>query len=114
MDSMENQLPRKLDKLDKSTREKISKSMLGNKNSLGYHHSESTLQLKSKINKGKVVYSNGERNIFLMIGQEIPEGFVKGVCITQEDMEGRRQRMKELNRKKWEAWREEHGKDQDS
>ena len=49
-----------------------------------------------------------------MIGQEIPEGFVKGVCITPEDMEGRRQRMKELNRKKWEAWREEHGKDQDS
>ena len=46
------------------TRQKISESMKGNKNRLGKTFSEETLQKRSKINKDKKVYNNGERNVF--------------------------------------------------
>lgn len=92
------------------TKQKISESMKGNKNRLGKTFSEETLQKRSKINKDKKVYNNGERNIFLMIGQEIPEGFVEGVLITDSDRQSRSERMKKLNKEKWERWRQEHGR----
>lgn len=92
------------------TKQKISESMKGNKNRLGKTFSEETLQKRSKINKGKKVYNNGERNIFLMIGQEIPEGFVEGVLITESDRQSRSERMKKINEEKWEKWRQEHGR----
>lgn len=92
------------------TKQKISESMKGNKNRLGKTFSEETLQKRSKINKDKKVYNNGERNIFLMIGQEIPEGFVEGVLITESDRQSRSERMKKINEEKWERWRQEHGK----
>lgn len=92
------------------TKQKISESMKGNKNRLGKTFSEETLQKRSKINKDKKVYNNGERNIFLMIGQEIPEGFVEGVLITESDRQSRSERMKKLNEEKWEKWRQEHGR----
>lgn len=91
------------------TKQKISESMKGNKNRLGKTFSEESLQKRSKINKDKKVYNNGERNIFLMIGQEIPEGFVEGVLITDPDRQSRSERMKKLNKEKWERWRQEHG-----
>ena len=84
------------------TKQKISESMKGNKNRLGKTFSEETLQKRSKINKDKKVYNNGERNIFLMIGQEIPEGFVEGVLITESDRQSRSERMKKINKEKWE------------
>lgn len=92
------------------TKQKISESMKGNKNRLGKTFSEESLQKRSKINKDKKVYNNGERNIFLMIGQEIPEGFVEGVLITGSDRQSRSERMKKINEEKWERWRQEHGK----
>ena len=92
------------------TKQKISESMKGNKNRLGKTFSEETLQKRSKINKDKKVYNNGERNIFLMIGQEIPEGFVEGVLITESDRQSRSERMKKLNKEKWEKWRLEYGR----
>lgn len=92
------------------TKQKISESMKGNKNRLGKTFSEESLQKRSKINKDKKVYNNGERNIFLMIGQEIPEGFVEGVLITDSDRQSRSERMKKINEEKWEMWRQEHGK----
>ena len=92
------------------TKQKISESMKGNKNRLGKTFSEETLQKRSKINKDKKVYNNGERNIFLMIGQEIPEGFVEGVLITESDRQSRSERMKKINEEKWERWRQEHDK----
>lgn len=92
------------------TKQKISESMKGNKNRLGKTFSEETLQKRSKINKDKKVYNNGERNIFLMIGQEIPEGFVEGVLITESDRQSRSERMKKINEEKWEKWRQEHGR----
>lgn len=92
------------------TKQKISESMKGNKNRLGKTFSEESLQKRSKINKEKKVYNNGERNIFLMIGQEIPEGFVEGVLITESDRQSRSERMKKLNKEKWERWRQEHGR----
>ena len=92
------------------TKQKISESMKGNKNRLGKTFSEETLQKRSKINKDKKVYSNGERNIFLMIGQEIPEGFVEGVLITESDRQSRSERMKKINEEKWKRWRQEHGR----
>lgn len=92
------------------TKQKISESMKGNKNRLGKTFSEESLQKRSKINKDKKVYNNGERNIFLMIGQEIPEGFVEGVLITESDRQSRSERMKKINEEKWERWRQEHGK----
>lgn len=92
------------------TKQKISESMKGNKNRLGKTFSEESLQKRSKINKDKKVYNNGERNIFLMIGQEIPEGFVEGVLITESDRQSRSERMKKLNEEKWERWRQEHGR----
>lgn len=92
------------------TKQKISESMKGNKNRLGKTFSEETLQKRSKINKDKKVYNNGERNIFLMIGQEIPEGFVEGVLITDSDRQSRSERMKKINKEKWEKWRQEHGR----
>ena len=91
------------------TKQKISESMKGNKNRLGKTFSEETLQKRSKINKEKKVYNNGERNIFLRIGQEIPEGFVEGFLISDEDREKRHNRMVELNEKNWAKWRAEHG-----
>lgn len=84
--------------------------MKGNKNRLCKTFSEESLQKRSKINKDKKVYNNGERNIFLMIGQEIPEGFVEGVLITESDRQSRSERMKKINEEKWERWRQEHGK----
>lgn len=92
------------------TKQKISESMKGNKNRLGKTFSEETLQKRSKINKDKKVYNNGERNIFLRIGQVIPEGFVEGVLITDSDRQGRSERMKKVNKEKWEKWRREHGR----
>lgn len=92
------------------TKQKISEAMKGNKNRLGKTFSEETLQKRSKINKDKKVYNNGERNIFLRIGQVIPEGFVEGVLITDSDRQGRSERMKKVNKEKWEKWRREHGK----
>ena len=92
------------------TKQKVSESMKGNKNRLGKTFSEESLQKRSKINKEKKVYNNGERNIFLMIGQEIPEGFVEGVLITESDRQSRSERMKKLNKEKWERWRQEHGR----
>lgn len=92
------------------TKQKISESMKGNKNRLGKTFSEESLQKRSKINKDKKVYNNGERNIFLMIGQEIPEGFVEGVLITDSDRQSRSERMKKINKEKWEKWRQEHGR----
>lgn len=92
------------------TRQKISESMKGNKNRLGKTFSEESLQKRSKINKDKKVYNNGERNIFLRIGQEIPEGFVEGVLITDSDRQSRSERMKKINKEKWEKWRQEHGR----
>lgn len=92
------------------TKQKISESMKGNKNRLGKTFSEESLQKRSKINKDKKIYNNGERNIFLMIGQEIPEGFVEGVLITESDRQSRSERMKKLNKEKWERWRQEHGR----
>ena len=92
------------------TKQKISESMKGNKNRLGKTFSEESLQKRSKINKDKKVYNNGERNIFLRIGQEIPEGFVEGVLITELDRQSRSERMKKLNKEKWEKWRQEHGR----
>ena len=92
------------------TKQKISESMKGNKNRLGKTFSEESLQKRSKINKDKKVYNNGERNIFLMIGQEIPEGFVEGVLITESDRQSRSERMKKLNKEKWDRWRQEHGR----
>lgn len=92
------------------TKQKISESMKGNKNRLGKTFSEESLQKRSKINKEKKVYNNGERNIFLRIGQEIPEGFVEGVLITESDRQSRSERMKKLNKEKWERWRQEHGR----
>lgn len=92
------------------TKQKISESMKGNKNRLGKTFSEETLQKRSKINKDKKVYNNGERNIFLRIGQVIPEGFVEGVLITDSDRQGRSERMKKVNEEKWEKWRREHGR----
>lgn len=92
------------------TKQKISESMKGNKNRLGKTFSEESLQKRSKINKDKKVYNNGERNIFLMIGQEIPEGFVEGVLITESDRQSRSERMKKINKEKWERWRQEHGR----
>lgn len=91
------------------TKQKISESMKGNKNRLGKTFSEETLQKRSKINKDKKVYNNGERNIFLMIGQEIPEGFVEGFLITEEERERRHNRMVNLNKEKWDKWRIENG-----
>ena len=92
------------------TKQKISESMKGNKNRLGKTFSEESLQKRSKINKDKKVYNNGERNIFLRIGQEIPEGFVEGVLITESDRQSRSERMKKLNKEKGEKWRQEHGR----
>ena len=92
------------------TKQKISEAMKGNKNRLGKTFSEETLQKRSKINKDKKVYNNGERNIFLRIGQVIPEGFVEGVLITELDRQGRSERMKKVNKEKWEKWRQEHGR----
>lgn len=92
------------------TKQKISESMKGNKNRLGKTFSEEALQKRSKINKDKKVYNNGERNIFLMIGQEIPEGFVEGVLITDSDRQSRSERMKKINKEKWDKWRKEHGR----
>lgn len=92
------------------TKQKISESMKGNKNRSGKTFSEEALQKRSKINKDKKVYNNGERNIFLMIGQEIPEGFVEGVLITESDRLSRSERMKKVNKEKWEKWRQEHGR----
>lgn len=92
------------------TKQKISESIKGNKNRLGKTFSEESLQKRSKINKDKKVYNNGERNIFLMIGQEIPEGFVEGVLITESDRQSRSERMKKINKEKWERWRQEHGR----
>lgn len=92
------------------TKQKISEAMKGNKNRLGKTFSEETLQKRSKINKDKKVYNNGERNVFLRIGQEIPEGFVEGVLITESDRQGRSERMKKVNKEKWEKWRREHGR----
>ena len=92
------------------TKQKVSESMKGNKNRLGKTFSEESLQKRSKINKEKKVYNNGERNIFLMIGQEIPEGFVEGVLITESDRQSRSERMKKINKEKWEKWRQEHGR----
>lgn len=92
------------------TKQKISEAMKGNKNRLGKTFSEETLQKRSKINKDKKVYNNGERNIFLRIGQVIPEGFVEGVLITDSDRQGRSERMKKVNKEKWEKWRREHGR----
>lgn len=92
------------------TKQKISEAMKGNKNRLGKTFSEESLQKRSKINKDKKVYNNGERNIFLRIGQVIPEGFVEGVLITDSDRQGRSERMKKVNKEKWEKWRREHGK----
>lgn len=92
------------------TKQKISESMKGNKNRLGKTFSEESLQKRSKINKDKKVYNNGERNIFLRIGQEIPEGFVEGVLITESDRQSRSERMKKINKEKWERWRQEHGR----
>ena len=92
------------------TKQKISEAMKGNKNRLGKTFSEETLQKRSKINKDKKVYNNGERNIFLRIGQEIPEGFVEGVLITELDRQGRSERMKKVNEEKWKRWRQEHGR----
>ena len=92
------------------TKQKISEAMKGNKNRLGKTFSEESLQKRSKINKDKKVYNNGERNIFLRIGQVIPEGFVEGVLITDSDRQSRSERMKEVNKEKWEKWRREHGK----
>ena len=91
------------------TKQKISESMKGNKNRLGIPFTEQGLQNRSRINKEKKVYNNGERNIFLMIGQEIPEGFVEGVLITESDRQSRSERMKKINEKKWAKWRAEHG-----
>ena len=92
----------------KETKEKISEALKGNKNRLGIPFTEQGLQNRSRINKEKKVYNNGERNIFLRIGQEIPEGFVEGFLISDEDREKRHNRMVELNEKKWAKWRSEH------
>ena len=92
------------------TKQKVSESMKGNKNRLGKTFSEESLQKRSKINKDKKVYNNGERNIFLRIGQEIPEGFVEGVLITDSDRQSRSERMKKINKEKWEKWRQERGR----
>lgn len=92
----------------KETKEKISESMKGNKNREGIPFSEQGLQNRSNINKGKKIYNNGERNIFLMIGQEIPEGYVEGFLISDEERERRHNQMVELNEKKWNEWRLKH------
>lgn len=94
----------------KETRAKISQALKGNKNRQGIPFSEQGLQNRVNINKDKKVYNNGERNIYLMIGQEIPEGFVEGFLISDEDRERRHNQMVELNKKKWDKWRQEHGK----
>lgn len=95
-------------KWSEEVKKKISESMKGNQNRKGKPFSDQALQDRSSINKGKIVYNNGERNIFLMIGQEIPEGFVEGVLITEEDRQGRRERMNKINDEKWSKWRNEH------
>jgi hypothetical protein len=94
----------------KETREKISKALKGNKNRKNIPFSEQGLQNKSNINKDKKIYNNGERNVFLRIGQEIPDGFVEGFLITKEDRERRHNQMVKLNNEKWNKWRLENGK----
>lgn len=93
----------------KETREKISKALKGNKNRKNISFSEQGLQNRSNINKDKKIYNNGKTNIFLRIGQEIPEGFVEGFLITEEDREKRHNRMVNLNKEKWDKWRIENG-----
>lgn len=99
------------EKHSEETKRKISASMMNNQNRTGIRFSEQALQDRTKINKDKIVYNNGERNIFLMIGQEVPEGFTRGVYITEEEKKRRSDRMKELNKKRWDNWRKQHGKE---
>ena len=47
-------------------------------NKKGKKLSPESLQLFSNVAKDRVWYNNGEKEIQLLIGEEIPEGFVKG------------------------------------
>jgi len=67
--------------------------------------SEAAKNRKDKsILKGRIVYNNGIRKIILKPGEEIPEGFVKGMLVT-ENMKGHHL-TKEAIEKQWKTKRE--------
>lgn len=86
-------------------RKKLSASLKGNQNRTGSKFTEESLQLRTGINKDKIVYNNGERNIFLRIGEEVPEGFVKGKIFTKEGRRKISDTFKQINERRW------HGKE---
>ena len=66
-----------------------------------YEITDQNRQNKSLINKGKTIFNNGKRNIFLMFGEDIPDGFVRGMLITDEDRSRRSERMRKINQERW-------------
>lgn len=87
--------------MTEETKQKISKAMMGNKNRKGKKFSDQALQDRSKINKDKIVYNNGEHNVFLHIGEEIPEGYVEGRYVSEEEHEKLSNIYKEINDRRW-------------
>ena len=66
-----------------------------------YETSCSTKQKKHDNKIGTKAYNNGERNIFLHPGEEIPEGFVPGLYLTEETRKKRSAIAKEVDDKRW-------------
>lgn len=73
-----------------------------------FTNSDRGKQNKSNICKDTFIYNNGEVEIRLRIGEEIPEGFVKGRIITEERHKQLSEMYKKINEEKWRKWREEH------
>ena len=63
---------------------------------------EAKLKMHNK-GVGSIRYNNGKQNISLHIGEEIPEGFVKGMFLSEEEHKARSERYKKIN------WEKYHG-----
>lgn len=68
---------------------------------ISYKNTDRAKQSKSRITKGTFIYNNGEVEIRLRLGQEIPEGFVKGRLISEERHKELSERYKEINKRRW-------------
>ena len=86
-------------KLSEESKRRISEARKGH----GCHncpHTDETKQKFYEMFRGVIWYTDGERNIFLHIGEEIPEGFYKGKTLSPEGKEAMAEFMRKHNEKR--------------
>lgn len=66
-----------------------------------YEITDMARQNKSNICRNTVIYNNGEREIRLLYGEEIPEGFVKGRLISDEGRKNLSESYTRINEIRW-------------